>query len=41
MSKEISKKLSYVLHHRPDSIGFMLDEAGRVAVDAPLAALAR
>jgi len=40
MSKEISKKLSYVLRHRPDSVGITLDAAGWVAVDALLAALA-
>lgn len=40
MSKEISKRLSYVLRHRPDSIGITLDAAGWVAVDALLAALA-
>lgn len=41
MSKEISKKLSHVLRHRPDRIGISLDEAGWVSVDAPLAAPAR
>ena len=41
MSKEISRRLSYVLRHRPDSIGVTLDAAGWVAVDALLAALAR
>jgi putative RNA 2'-phosphotransferase len=41
MSKEISKKLCYVLRHLPDSIGIALDAAGWVAVDALLAALAR
>jgi putative RNA 2'-phosphotransferase len=40
MSKEISKRLSYVLRHRPDSIGITLDAAGWVAVDALLTALA-
>ena len=40
MSKKISKKLSFVLRHRPDSIGIALNEAGWVAVDALLAALA-
>ena len=40
MSKEISKKLSYVLRHRPDSVGITLDAAGWVAVDALLMALA-
>jgi len=41
MSTEISKMLSYVLRHRPDSIGLTLDAAGWVAVDLLLAALAR
>jgi len=41
MSVEISKKLSYVLRHRPDSIGIALDAAGWVSVDTLLAALAR
>lgn len=41
MSTAISKTLSYVLRHRPDSIGLALDAAGWVAVDALLAALAR
>lgn len=36
-----SKQLSYVLRHRPDSVGLVLDEAGWVTVDALLAALAR
>jgi putative RNA 2'-phosphotransferase len=40
MSKEISKRLSYVLRHRPGSIGVTLDAAGWVAVDVLLAALA-
>jgi putative RNA 2'-phosphotransferase len=35
-----SKRLSYVLRHRPDSVGLTLDEAGWVDVDALLAALA-
>jgi putative RNA 2'-phosphotransferase len=39
--REISKRLSYVLRHRPDSIGIVLDAAGWVAVDDLLAALAR
>jgi putative RNA 2'-phosphotransferase len=38
---EKSKRLSYVLRHRPDSIGLVLDEAGWVGVDELLAALAR
>lgn len=29
----ISKRLSYVLRHRPDSIGIQLDEAGWVEID--------
>ncbi len=41
MSKAISKTLSYVLRHRPDSVGITLDAAGWVAIDALLAALAR
>jgi putative RNA 2'-phosphotransferase len=36
----ISKRLSYVLRHRPDSVGIDLDAAGWVDVDALLAALA-
>jgi putative RNA 2'-phosphotransferase len=36
----VSKRLSYVLRHRPDSIGVTLDEAGWVAVEILLAALA-
>jgi putative RNA 2'-phosphotransferase len=35
-----SKRLSYVLRHRPDSVGLTLDEAGWVDVDALLDALA-
>ena len=35
-----SKRLSYVLRHRPDSVGLTLDEAGWVDVDALLGALA-
>ena len=34
-----SKRLSYVLRHRPDSVGLSLDDAGWVEVDALLAAL--
>lgn len=37
----VSKRLSYVLRHRPDSIGLTLDDAGWVGVDALLGALAR
>jgi putative RNA 2'-phosphotransferase len=36
----VSKRLSYVLRHRPESIGLTLDAAGWVDVDALLAALA-
>ena len=36
----VSKRLSYVLRHRPDSIGVSLDEAGWVDVGTLLAALA-
>ena len=35
-----SKRLSYVLRHRPGSVGITLDDAGWVAVDVLLAALA-
>jgi putative RNA 2'-phosphotransferase len=35
-----SKRLSYVLRHRPGSIGIALDDAGWVDVDVLLAALA-
>ena len=35
----VSKRLSYVLRHRPDSIGVALDDAGWTDVDALLAAL--
>ncbi|WP_210439751.1 RNA 2'-phosphotransferase [Nocardioides xinjiangensis] len=35
-----SKRLSYVLRHRPDSVGLTLDAHGWVAVDDLLAALA-
>jgi putative RNA 2'-phosphotransferase len=35
-----SKRLSFILRHRPDSIGLALDEAGWVDVDALLDALA-
>jgi putative RNA 2'-phosphotransferase len=41
MKEVISKRLSYVLRHRPDAIGIALDRAGWVAVDELLAALAR
>ncbi|SFP71661.1 putative RNA 2'-phosphotransferase [Geodermatophilus dictyosporus] len=36
----VSKRLSSVLRHRPDSVGLVLDDAGWVDVDALLAALA-
>ena len=36
----VSKRLSYVLRHRPDSVGLVLDAAGWADVDALLAALA-
>lgn len=37
--KTISKQLSYVLRHRPDSIGITLDSAGWVPVEQLLKAL--
>ena len=37
----VSKRLSFVLRHRPDSIGIFLDDAGWVGVDDLLAALGR
>lgn len=39
--KEISKSLSYVLRHRPDSIGLELLDAGWIDVDLLLAAFER
>jgi putative RNA 2'-phosphotransferase len=36
----ISKQLSYVLRHRPESIGVTLDDAGWVEIDTLLRALA-
>jgi putative RNA 2'-phosphotransferase len=36
----VGKRLSYVLRHRPDSVGLALDEAGWVDVGALLTALA-
>jgi putative RNA 2'-phosphotransferase len=36
----VSRRLSYVLRHRPGSVGLTLDEAGWVDVEALLAALA-
>lgn len=38
--KKISKRFSYVLRHRPDSVGLELGEGGWVRVDDLLAALA-
>lgn len=38
---KISKQLSYVLRHRPDSIGLTLDPDGWVAIDALLQAFAQ
>jgi len=37
----LSKRLSYVLRHRPDSVGLELDAGGWVAVEELLAALGR
>jgi putative RNA 2'-phosphotransferase len=37
----VSKRLSFVLRHRPDSLGLTLDDAGWVGVDDLLAALGR
>ncbi len=39
--KPISKQLSYILRHRPDSVGLELQEGGWVGVDDLLAALAQ
>jgi putative RNA 2'-phosphotransferase len=39
--KKISKRLSYVLRHRPDSIGLQLGESGWVTVAELLDALAK
>lgn len=39
--KRISKQLSYVLRHRPDSVGIELEPGGWVAVDVLMDALAR
>jgi putative RNA 2'-phosphotransferase len=36
----VSKRLSHVLRHRPDSVGLTLDDAGWVRVDRLLGALA-
>ena len=40
MSTEVSKYLAYLLRHRPQAAGLVLDGAGWVEVDALLAALA-
>ena len=39
--KALSKRLSYVLRHRPDSIGIALEENGWVQIRALLSALAK
>lgn len=39
--KKISKSLSYVLRHRPDTVGIELGDGGWVAVDELLAAFER
>ena len=39
--KPISKSISYVLRHRPDSVGLTLDESGWVDVEELLSAFAR
>lgn len=38
--KRISKNLSYILRHRPDTVGIELEEGGWVVVERLLAALA-
>ena len=38
--KKISKRLSFVLRHRPDSVGLELQDGGWITVDDLLAALA-
>ncbi len=38
---KLSKRLSYILRHNPESVGIQLDEAGWVDVDVLLEALAR
>ncbi len=40
-TRRISKLLSYVLRHRPDEFGVVLDESGWVEVEVLLAALGR
>lgn len=39
--KEVSKRLSYVLRHRPDLIGLSLEEGGWLHIDDLLAAMTR
>jgi len=39
--KEISKSLSYVLRHRPDTVGIELETGGWVSVDTLMAAFRR
>lgn len=39
--KKISKSMSYVLRHRPDSIGIELEDGGWVPVETLLEAFAR
>ncbi len=39
--KNVSKKLSYILRHQPDSIGVQLEPAGWIEVDTLLAAFER
>jgi putative RNA 2'-phosphotransferase len=39
--KQISKRLSYVLRHRPDSVGIDLEDGGWVEVERLLASLAQ
>lgn len=39
--KKISKQLSYILRHRPDSIGLVLQPGGWLEIDELLAALGR
>jgi len=39
--KQISKSLSYVLRHRPDSVGIELETGGWIAVEALLSAFAQ
>jgi len=39
--KEISKSLSYVLRHRPDTVGIELETGGWVSVEVLLSAFRR